>query len=427
MSHRQGHALARRPANMQHSVSTDKIPAVVFGIDTPIGLTIVRDLGRSGIEVHGIARSAQAIGLASRYLRAGLVREKGEEATIAQLVALNARLGTACLFAISEGDIALLNRHRTRLAGYKIMFADDARMDSVLNKDRTYAAAARVGIRTPRTEQVTGMAQAEALAPSLRFPVVLKWANPLLVVEALGAAGLHLDKTHYCDTPAELLAYLRRFEGVGLYPLIQEYCPGYGLGQFILIKDGQVQYTFQHKRLHEWPPEGGFSSMCESVGRERHAELMDKSVALLRELGWEGVAMVEYRHDPASGESALMEINGRFWGSLPLAYHAGANFPTLCYKVLGLGEQVTNAPYRSGMRCRYMVPETKRLLRVLFGQRHIADKTLVFRRLPTLAGFCVDFLRPGSRYYVFDMRDPKPFFTDIGAMMRKGWQGIRGH
>jgi predicted ATP-grasp superfamily ATP-dependent carboligase len=410
---------------MNSTVTTNKLPAVVFGIDTSIGLTIVRDLGRNGIEVHGIARSAQSLGLASRYLGSGLVREKTEEGVIEQLVALGIRLGSACLFAISEGDIAMLNRHRARLDRYKIMFADKERMDSVLNKDRTYEAAARVGIRTPRTEQVASLAQAEAVSHSLRFPVVLKWANPLLVGRALRTAGLQVEKTVYCDTAAELLAYLKRFEPVGHYPLIQEYCAGYGLGQFILIKNGQVHYTFQHKRLHEWPPEGGFSSMCESVAREEHAGLMDKSIALLRELAWEGVAMVEYRHDPATGESALMEINGRFWGSLPLAYHAGANFPTLCYKVLGLGEQAANEPYRSGMRCRYMVPETKRLLRILFGQRHIADKTLVFRRLPTLAGFCIDFLRPSSRYYVFDVRDPKPFFSDLGQMVRKALPGAR--
>lgn len=407
------------------NMSTNKpLPAVVFGIDTPIGLTIVRDLGRSGIEVHGIARSPQAVGLASRYLGSGLVRAHDEDSVIEQLEALGAKLGHACLFAISEGDIALLNRHRARLGSYKIMFADKERMDSVLNKDRTYHAAARVGIRTPRTEQVGSMAEVEALGSVLRFPVVLKWANPLLVGRALRAAGLKLEKTVYCNTLGELLAYLKRFEEVGMYPLIQEYCAGYGLGQFILIKNGQVHYTFQHRRLHEWPPEGGFSSMCESVPREQHAALMEKSVALLRELGWEGVAMVEYRYDPVSGEAALMEVNGRFWGSLPLAYHAGANFATLCYRVLALEEPVANAAYRGGMRCRFMVPETKRLLRILFGQRHIADKTLVFRRLPALAGYCADFLRPSSRYYVFDVRDPKPFFADMGQMVRNGVKSV---
>jgi predicted ATP-grasp superfamily ATP-dependent carboligase len=400
------------------------LPAVILGIDTPIGLTIVRDLGRNGIAVHGIARSAQGLGLASRYLAAGLVRASDEESLIAQLGALGEELGAACLFAIAEDDIALLNRHRARLSRYRLMFADQVRMDRVLNKDRTYAAAAKVGIRTPRTEQVASIDQAEALCASLRFPVVLKWANPLQVGRTLRSAGLKVDKTHYAHTAPELLAYLKQFEPVGLYPLIQEYCAGYGLGQFLLMKDGEAQYTFQHKRLHEWPPEGGASSMCVSVSRDCHVALMAQSAALLRELEWEGVAMVEYRHDPVTGESALMEINGRFWGSLPLACHAGASFPMLCYRAFGLDEPVVNAPYRSGMRCRFMVPETRRLLRILFRQRHIADKSLVFRRLPALAGYCLDFLRPGSRYYVFDLRDPKPFFSDVGQIVRKGLQEL---
>ncbi|MFP5391786.1 MAG: carboxylate--amine ligase [Gammaproteobacteria bacterium] len=400
------------------------LPAVVLGIDTPIGLTIVRDLGRGGVRVTGIGRTPDALGLASRYLAQGLVRAKGEAALIAQLVQLAGELGPACLFAVSEGDIALLNRHRAALTGYKLLFADEARMSRVLNKDRTYEAAARVGIRVPRTEQVESLEQARALLGVLRFPVVLKWANPVDVVGRLSAAGISLDKLHYCYSGEELLRYLTRFEQVGVYPLIQEYCAGYGLGQFVLMKDGQAQYTFQHRRVHEWPPEGGFSSLCESVGPGEHRALMERSVALLRELEWEGTAMVEYRFDPATGEAALMEINGRFWGSLPLAYHAGARFPWMTYVLLGLGQPLTPEPYRSGVRCRFMLPETKRLLRVLFGQRHIADKSLSFPRLPALLGYLADFVRPRGSYYVFEWSDPRPFFSDVGQMLSKGVKAV---
>lgn len=410
---------------MDRAAITPTLPAVVFGIDTPIGLTIVRDLGRHGVPVYGVARNDEGLGLSSRHLRRGLVRDKGEDAQIAQLVKLGEELGSACLFAVSEGDIAMLNRHRARLGNFKIMFADQQRLDSVLNKDRTYEAAARVGVRTPRSEQVTSMAEVEALCGVLRFPVVLKWANPHGIGSRLRPFGLTVAKTHYCDTPEQLRAYMARFEPAGIWPLIQEYCAGYGLGQFVLMKDGQAHYTFQHRRVHEWPPEGGFSSMCESVERERHQALMQQSIALLRELAWEGIAMVEYRHDPATGESALMEINGRFWGSLPLAYHAGANFPTLCYRLFGLGEAVENAPYRSGVRCRFMVPETKRLLRILFGQHQIKDKTIRFRRLPELAGYCADFVRPSNRYYVFEASDPKPFINDVRNMLGKAWKRAR--
>jgi predicted ATP-grasp superfamily ATP-dependent carboligase len=395
------------------------LPAVVVGIDTPIGLTVVRDLGQAGVPVFGIGRSASALGMTSRYLTRGLVRARDAESFIDQLAGLAAELGPACLFAVSESDITLLNRHRARLSGYTIMFADQARMDSVLNKDQTYAAAARVGIRTPRTEQPAALSEVERLGTELRFPVVLKWANPHEVAARLDAAGLALDKTHYCHSAPELLAYLTPYERAGVYPLIQEYCAGYGLGQFVLMKDGQPQYTFQHRRVHEWPPEGGFSSMCESLPADAHAGQMAKSVALLRELRWEGIAMVEYRHDPASGESALMEVNGRFWGSLPLAWHAGARFPSMMHTLWGRRQPLAAGVYRSGVRCRYMLPETKRLLRILFAQHKIADKNLRFGRGSELLGYLGGFVRPRSRYYVFTLDDAGPFFSDLGQMLKK--------
>jgi predicted ATP-grasp superfamily ATP-dependent carboligase len=394
-------------------------PAVILGIDTPIGLALIRDLGQGGVPVVGIGRSETALGMSSRFLQRGIVRSRNPDTLIEQLVSLGEELGGACLFAVSENDISLLNRHRSRFGAYKIMFADEERMSSVLNKDRTYAAAHKVGIRTPRTEQVRELARAQSLCAELRFPVVLKWANPHEAARLLAPLGIEPDKTRYCHTPEELLAYLTPFAAVGIFPLIQEYCAGYGLGQFILMKDGVAHYTFQHRRVHEWPPEGGFSSLCESVPRGEHEELMRKSIALLRELKWEGIAMVEYRHDPDSGDSALMEINGRFWGSLPLAYHAGARFATKCYTLFGLEQPVAQDAYLSGVRCRYMIPETKRLARILFAQEKIADKKVVFRRLPALLGYVGDFFRLRSRYYVFELSDPKPFFSDIAQILKK--------
>ena len=401
------------------SPTSPALPAVVLGIDTPIGLTVIRDLGENGIPVIGIARQQNALGMQSRYLQRGLVRAPTQDALVDQIVALGAELGQACLFAISEGDIALLNRHRERLGAFKIMFADERRMDSVLDKAQTYAAAARAGVRTPRTEQVASLAEAEALSAELRFPVVLKWSNPHEAIRLLRPLGISPDKVRYCHSAAELMDYLRPFAPANTYPLIQEYCAGVGLGQFVLMKDGQPCYTFQHVRVHEWPPEGGFSSMCESLPPHLHRELMEKSVALLRELDWEGVAMVEYRHDPRTGESALMEINGRFWGSLPLACHAGADFPWLAYSLLGMGQAQPQAAYRSGLRCRFMIPETKRLARLLFRPGAVADRQLAFSRGGELLGYLRDFLRPSMRYYLFTWSDPVPFVRDLWHAVRR--------
>lgn len=398
-------------------MAEDLLPAVVLGIDTPIGLAIIRDLGRRGVPVYGIARGADAIGLRSRYLRRGMLRAEGGTAgLLAQLRRLRDEIGEACLFAISESDISALNAERAQLNGYRLLLAPPEAMARVLDKGLTYAAAARVGVHVPHTLQPTSLDHARAQAGRLSYPVVLKWADPNRMAPLLLDAGLPLDKALYCADAAALLRHLQPYQALGRYPLVQVYCAGYGLGQFILMRDGQPHYLFQHRRLHEWPPEGGVSTLCLSLPLSQHQQLMRRSVALLRALEWDGVAMVEYRHDPHSGQSALMEVNGRFWGSLPLACHAGAAFPWLLYQSHGLGRPVQQTPYRAGLRCRFMLPETRRLLRVLGRHGGAAE----------LAGYLFDFLRPGTRYYVHDWRDPGPLWADMHQVLRKALHRMSG-
>src|SRR3546814_5071829 len=66
---------------------------------------------------------------------------------------------------------------------------------------------------------------------------------------------------------------LSKYASLGIFPLIQEYCPGTGLGQMFLTLNGDVLVEFQHERSLEWPPEGGSSAICRSVPLERHAQL----------------------------------------------------------------------------------------------------------------------------------------------------------
>jgi predicted ATP-grasp superfamily ATP-dependent carboligase len=401
------------------------LPAVVLGVDTPIGLAIIRDLGRRGVPVIGIGHSASALGLRSRYLARGLVRAGGgADGLLQQLCQLGAEIGPACLFAIAESDINALNLARGQLDGYRLLFADAARMERVLRKDQTYAAAAALGIHVPRTLHPASMEEAVAAAPGLRYPVVLKWADPNSAGPVLRRAGLSLDKLRYCADAEGLLADLRRYEAVGIYPMVQEFCGGYGLGQFVLMRDGRAHCLFQHRRLHEWPPEGGVSTLCVSLPPGEHAALMEQSVALLRALDWEGVAMVEYRYDPLTGRAALMEINGRFWGSLPLACQAGAAFPWYAYQMFGLERPVAPAPYVAGLRARFMVPETKRLWRVL--TRKPSDGYVPpAGALAEVAGYLFDFVRPGTRYFVHSWRDPMPLLSDLWLSARRRLRPLR--
>lgn len=387
--------------------------AIVLGIESPIGVTLVRELGRHGVHVIGIARSKRSAGLCSRYLRQGVIRAADEGAFVEQLQALATENPGAVLLAISETDLALLNAQRERLTSLRLLIPAEDRLSVVLDKARTRELAMKVDIEVPHVWNATSLAALAEQKHGIRFPIVTKWADPHAVSGWLHERGLPVDKFRYCLDWADLERYLQRFDGLGTLPMIQEYCAGYGLGQSIFMHCGQALAIFQHRRIHEWPPEGGSSSLCVSLGADEHVELQGKSVALLREIGWEGPAMVEYRLDPTTGRACLMEINGRFWGSLPLASQAGVEFGWLTYSVLGLGEVPAPVVPRADVQCAFVVPEGKRWWRILRHPELIQDPSIRFDRWIETWSFFRTQLSPGTRRFLFAWSDPMPAVADF--------------
>jgi hypothetical protein len=179
--------------------------------------------------------------------------------------------------------------------------------------------------------------------------------------------------------------------------------------------------------VHEWPPEGGVSTLCRSLPLSEHAEARAKSRELVGRLRWTGLAMPEYRYDPATGCWYFMEINGRFWGSLPLAIEAG--IPFAAGLVAATGEKRPVPDYARDyavLNCVFWIPETKRLLRILFRPGTIGDPYFKVRPLAELADYFRHLLRPGTRFYIFSWRDPRPFFTDLRSFIGKIWSSVAG-
>lgn len=394
-------------------------PAIVLGIDTPIGLTVVRELGARGVPVHGVARTPDAVGLHSRWLARGYLRPATDDALRDLLNEIAGREGAPFLLTISEADalFAASSRENGGFPGLRPLVPPSRVLRLANDKAATYAAAAEIGIEIPESWQPT---EAHAEPPQhLKYPCILKWADPGLIAPVLARRHLPLRKAQYCYSPAELRAALRGYEALGRFPMVQSFAPGLGFGHLVFMHAGEPLLRFRHQRLSEWPPEGGSSSVCRSLPLLENDPLFARSVALLRRIGWEGAAMVEYRHDGTTDRSVLMEINGRFWGSLPLANHCGAPFAWLTYAVLGLGRIERVSSYRAGLVCRYMVPETRRLLTILFRPGDIQNRDLTFNRARETGRFIGQFLDPRTRYYVFRWRDPMPFVADMLVILRK--------
>src|SRR5205085_4086657 len=101
----------------------------------------------------------------------------------------------------------------------------------------------------------------------------------------------------------------------------------------------------------ESPSTGGVAVLAMSEPLDR--VLAQASLSLLRTLSWDGVAMVEFRKNFQTGQSVLMEVNGRYWGSCSLAILAGVDFPFYQWQLAHGEEPRPPGSYRVGMLWRW--------------------------------------------------------------------------
>ncbi|WP_207589611.1 hypothetical protein [Halomontanus rarus] len=117
--------------------------------------------------------------------------------------------------------------------------------------------------------------------------------------------------------------------------LVQEKIDGsratYGCG--LLFFDDKLDLLFSHEERRSVPRRGGSGTHLRIV-RDPHLEA--KSIELLREIDWHGLALVEFKKR-TDGSYVLMEINPKFWASYALASTHGYRFAsTMVARSLGL-------------------------------------------------------------------------------------------
>jgi predicted ATP-grasp superfamily ATP-dependent carboligase len=400
-------------------------PLILVGIDTPIGLALVRELGRAGIEVHGIARERRGLGLHSRWLAKGYIRTS-EADTIPLIRRIARRSGARFVMTVSMSD-ALTVREAAdagQLPGLKPLLPSLDKLHLVNDKAAIAAIAERLGIAVPRTWQPS-VDDLEAELPDLSYPTVLKWRDPETALPMLARPGWSCSRLNMRATPQPCA----RRSSATVRPASCRWCrpmcraragpdvPDEGRRRGAAISAPAAARMAAGRRCLHAVRERRAGRECRAYGRVRSAAARDR-------LG--GPAMVEYRFDAATGRAVLMEINGRFWGSLPLASAAGAPFGLATYTALGLGRPLPPLPpYRVGLRARMMVPETRRLLRVLFAQRRIPDRTLRFSRVRE-AGTYLRGFADRTRHYVWSWHDPAPFVIDTLFVLRRAGEQVLG-
>ena len=378
---------------------------------TRAALAMTRSLGRAGHRIHVASIDGRSLAGASRWCRmdhaTGNATSHPEEWT-RRIETLAQELG-ACVVPVTEVAIGSL-----------LAFGSGDRVDLIAPPRTDYEAAVdkyglverarRLGIDVPESRLIEELGSLKALPEPFRYPVIAKPRRSRVLADN---KSWQAPPVHVVRDSASLGAAIASWVPADGDFVLQEFVPGHGEGLFALCEQGRIKARFGHRRLREKPPLGGVSVLRESI--EVPQDVGHASELLLADLGFTGLAMVEYRRAP-DGRLVLMEINPRPWGSLQLAIDAGIDFPRLMVEAGRTNRSgAMLPPARIGVRTRWLLGDVDHLL--------LCARSRTLRRelgtsLPRVA---FEFLRSffdGSRLEVLRADDWRPFRRELGAWIR---------
>jgi predicted ATP-grasp superfamily ATP-dependent carboligase/protein-tyrosine-phosphatase len=216
--------------------------------------------------------------------------------------------------------------------------ANEAALEIFSDKANTRTLAESHGVEIAHGRLLGSGEKADELAKELGLPLVLKPRASY----ALGDIATKRSARMVRD-PAELDRQLRSGAWDGC--VAESFFPGVGVGLSVLAREGRILFAYQHRRLHESSETG---ASTKRVSEPADPALLAAAKPLAAAAGLDGVAMFEFRVHRPSGRHVLLEVNPRFWGSLPLAVAAGADFPASWWDLAVHGRESQSA-YRAGV------------------------------------------------------------------------------
>lgn len=358
-------------------------------------LTVARGLAKEGLEVHAVSPNKKGLVLWSKTINKKFVID---ENFLYELKKLNEKEKYALIFPSCEG---LRFFEGNKKVFDNMVLSDKKNIKIAADKEKAMRLAKGLNVKIPKTISLKNIKDLDKISKKLKYPVIIKPSH----IEEDGY------KPEYVFNEESFIEKYKEYHSKSKFPIVQEIIIGQGAGVFVLCDKGKPVQFFGHKRLLEQDPKGAGSAVC--VSMEIPKKVKKDAEKMCKKLKWDGVIMFEYKIDKNSGEFFLIEINARFWGSLALALHAGINFPYLLYKMHS-GEKIKESNW-SETTSSYFLGKMKYLLRVFRGNRRNTDFIFPSKK----EGFLKIIKIKGKKDFVWDKKDPLPFFADIISNLRK--------
>jgi D-aspartate ligase len=292
---------------------------------------MVRALGREGIPLAVATSDAASRIKRSRYCTAEVRTPSwvdAPEAAAAALIAWGSEQREApVVFYQGDHDLLALSRGRSRLAPHLRCVLPSAELvEALADKLRFAALAERLRLPVPFT---LTLPRGSELHGWDRFPCVVK---PVMRAPRFAQLARN-QKAMRIRSRSELDALLAVIESFDADFVVQEAIEGgeeYVESYHAYTRPGgQIVGEFTGRKLRTWPRLYGYSTYVEVTDADDVRQL---GRSVLENIGFSGVAKIDFKRDPCTSRLYLLEINPRF----NLWHHAGAaagvSIPALVYR-----------------------------------------------------------------------------------------------
>jgi D-aspartate ligase len=393
---------------MNAARTADEIPgagpsAIVVGLDNITGLQTSRILVRRGVRVVGVAADPRHPACRTNTFRRLIVSPTSGPALVATLQELGGSEPGAVLFPCTDGSVRTLAHATAQLGAFRVVLPAAEVVETLMDKRRFADLVAAQGLPAPATHVVTDLRAAEEAATSLRFPCVVKPSVKTAEWERAGA------KVRSFESPQQWLAAAPSL--LGLHPelVIQEWLPGgdeclYSCN-FYVSPSGIPIVTFVARKLRQWPPRIGTSSLGEAVDDDA---IRDLALQVISSVPFVGLGYVEIKRDPTTGADHLIEMNvGRPTGRSAIAEAAGVELLYTMYR------DAIGAPLPTDRR------QHDRRVKWVHLVRDVASASYYVRHGELSVLGWARSLRGKKFYADLDLRDPLPFLADVWRAVRR--------
>lgn len=382
-------------------------------MDCITGLQSARILAARGVPVVGVVADRNHFCAQTSVARRVVTSPTTGEALIDRLERLAPSMGTTpVLIPCADGAVLAISRWRERLeaVGYRFVLPDHDVVERLMDKVGFAEHAMEAGLPIPATRILRDRRDAEGAAGQLPFPAVLK---PALKTASWTAATK--AKAFRIEDGAALIAAWDRWAPVAGVMIAQAWIQG-DESDLISVNGyvdhaGRIRVLFTARKLRQWPPETGTSSLGEEVRDDTVREI---AIRLLQGVRYRGLMYVEVKRDRVTGEALIVEPNvGRPTGRSAIAERGGVELLLSAYRD-ALGEPLPDA-----------VVQTYQGVKWIYWRNDLQAALVAMSRgrLTPLAWW--RSVRGPKWEAVWDPRDPRPFVADVVRTAVVGFGALR--